>query len=138
VSVKDIFHEIVKQALQNEQWIITHDPMRLEFGDIKFQVDLGAERLLAAERDAEKIAVEIKSFLRASAITDFYSALGQFLSYRLALESLEPDRLLYMAVPLDAYQTFFQLDFTKAAIKSYKILLIVYDIDNEVIVKWIK
>jgi hypothetical protein len=43
-----------------------------------------------------------------------------------------------MAVPLDAYQTFFQLDFTKAAIKSYKILLIVYDIDNEVIVKWIK
>jgi hypothetical protein len=138
VSAKDIFHEIVKQALQNEQWIITHDPMRLEFGDIKFQVDLGAERLLAAERDAEKIAVEIKSFLRASAITDFYSALGQFLSYRLALESLEPDRLLYMAVPLDAYQTFFQLDFTKAAIKSYKILLIVYDIDNEVIVKWIK
>jgi XisH protein len=71
-------------------------------------------------------------------MTDFYSALGQFLSYRLALESLEPDRLLYMAVPLDAYQTFFQLDFTKAAIKSYKILLIVYDIDNEVIVKWIK
>lgn len=138
MSAKDIFHEIVKQALQNEQWIITHDPMRLEFGDIKFQVDLGAERLLAAERDAEKIAVEIKSFLRASAITDFYSALGQFLSYRLALESLEPDRLLYMAVPLDAYQTFFQLDFTKAAIKSYKILLIVYDIDNEVIVKWIK
>jgi hypothetical protein len=138
VSAKDIFHEIVKQALENEHWIITHDPMRLEFGDIKFQVDLGAERLLAAERDTEKIAVEIKSFLRASAITDFYSALGQFLSYRLALESLEPDRLLYMAVPLDAYQTFFQLDFTKAAIKSYKILLIVYDIDNEVIVKWIK
>lgn len=138
MSAKDIFHEIVKQALQNEQWIITHDPMRLEFGDIKFQVDLGAERLLAAERDTEKIAVEIKSFLRASAMTDFYSALGQFLSYRLALESLEPDRLLYMAVPLDAYQTFFQLDFTKAAIKSYKILLIVYDIDNEVIVKWIK
>lgn len=138
MSAKDIFHEIVKQALENEHWIITHDPMRLEFGDIKFQVDLGAERLLAAERDTEKIAVEIKSFLRASAITDFYSALGQFLSYRLALESLEPDRLLYMAVPLDAYQTFFQLDFTKAAIKSYKILLIVYDIDNEVIVKWIK
>lgn len=138
MSAKDIFHEIVKQALQNEHWIITHDPMRLEFGDIKFQVDLGAERLLAAERDTEKIAVEIKSFLRASAITDFYSALGQFLSYRLALESLEPDRLLYMAVPLDAYQTFFQLDFTKAAIKTYKILLIIYDIDNEVIVKWIK
>ncbi len=138
MSAKYIFQEIVKQSLQKEQWVITHDPMRLEFGDVKFQVDLGAERLLAAERGAEKIAIEIKSFLKPSAITDFYGALGQFLSYRLALETLEPDRLLYMAVPLDAYQTFFQLGFTKAAIESYKILLIVYDIDNEVIVAWIK
>ncbi len=57
MSAKDIFHEIVKQALQKEQWVITHDPLRLEFGDVKFQVDLGAERLLAAERGTEKIAI---------------------------------------------------------------------------------
>lgn len=49
------------------------------------RIDLGAEKLLAAEREGEKIAVEIKSFLSPSAITDFHLALGQFLNYRTAL-----------------------------------------------------
>ncbi len=138
MSAKDIFHETVKQALQKEQWIITNDPLNFKFGNVNFQVDLGAERVLAAERDNEKIAVEIKSFLNPSAITDFYAALGQFLSYRLALEATEPDRKLYMAVPLDIYRTFFQFEFTQTAVQRYHVLLIVYDPINEVIVKWTK
>ena len=138
MSAKDIFHDIVKVALQREQWIITHDPLRIKFGDVNFQIDLGAEKLIAAERGKEKIAVEIKSFLNPSAITDFYAALGQFLSYRLALLEREPDRILYMAVPLETYQTFFQLYFTQIAMDAYQILLIVYDPNNEVIVEWRK
>ena len=138
MSAKDIFHEVVKEALQREQWTITHDPLRFKFGDVNFQIDLGAERLIAAERGEEKIAVEIKSFLNPSAITDFYAALGQFLSYRIALLEREPTRILYMAVPLETYQTFFQLDFTKKAIEIYQILLIVYDPNNQVLVKWTK
>ncbi|NEO60908.1 MAG: fatty-acid oxidation protein subunit alpha, partial [Moorea sp. SIO4G2] len=98
----------------------------------------GAERLIAAERTGEKIAVEIKSFLNPSAITDFYSALGQFLSYRLALESVDPDRSLYLAVPKDVYQTFFQYEFTQTAIQRYQVLIIVYDSAKEVIVQWRK
>lgn len=138
MSAKDIFHEAVKQALQKEQWIITNDPLSFKFGNVNFFVDLGAERLLAAQRDSEKIAVEIKSFLNPSAITDFYSALGQFLSYRLALEATEPDRKLYMAVPLDIYKTFFQLEFTQTAVQQYQVLLIVYNPVNEVIITWTK
>ena len=90
-----------------------------------------------AERESEKIAVEIKSFINPSAITDFYAALGQFLSYRLALEALEPDRILYMAIPLEVYRTFFQLEFTQVALKRYQVLLVVYEPDNEVIIEWI-
>ncbi len=138
MSAKDIFHDAVKQALQKEQWIITDDPLRFKFGNVNFQVDLGAEQLVAAERAGEKIAIEIKSFLNPSAITDFYSALGQFLSYRLALESVEPDRTLYLAVPVDVYQTFFQYEFTQIAIQRYQVLIIVYDPSNEVIVQWTK
>lgn len=107
MSAKDVFHEAVKQALQKEQWIITDDPLKFKFGNLNFQIDLGAKRLVAAERAGEKIAVEIKSFLNPSAITDFYGALGQFLSYRLALKATEPERVLYLAVPVDAYRTFF-------------------------------
>ena len=137
MSAKDAFHDAVKQALQKEQWVITDDPLKFKFGNVNFQVDLGAEQLLAAERSGDKIAIDIKSFLNPSAITDFYSALGQFLSYRLALESVEPDRILYLAVPLDAYQTFFQYEFTQTAIQRYQVLIIVYDPANEVIVQWI-
>jgi hypothetical protein len=84
MSAKDIFHETVKKALQKEQWVITADPLKFKYGNVNFQIDLGAEKVLAAERQGEKIAVEIKSFLNPSAVTDFYAALGQFLSYRLA------------------------------------------------------
>jgi hypothetical protein len=46
-------------------------------------IDLAAEKLIAAEREGEKIAVEVKSFLeRSSAISEFHTALGQFINYR--------------------------------------------------------
>jgi hypothetical protein len=138
VSAKDLFHEAVKTALQKEQWVITDDPLKFKFGNVKFKIDLGAERLIAAERKGEKIAVEIKSFIQPSAITDFYAALGQFLSYRLALESIDPDRILYMAVPFEVYRTFFQLEFTQVALKRYQVLLVVYEPENEVILEWIR
>jgi XisH protein len=134
---KDMFHQAVKNALVKEQWTITADPLRFQYGDVNFQVDLEAERLFSADRGNEKIAVEIKSFLNPSAVTDFYGALGQFLSYRLALETIEPDRLLYLAIPADAYKTFFQLAFTQEAIHKYQILLFVYEPINEVILQWI-
>jgi hypothetical protein len=85
-----------------------------------------------------KIAVEIKSFLNLSVITDFYTALGQFLSYRLILREQEPERLLFLAIPVDIYNSFFQLLFTRTAIQDYQLKLIIYDYNNEVIVQWLK
>jgi hypothetical protein len=134
---KDIFHDIVKKALIKEDWLVTDDPLRLKVGVITFQVDLGAEKVIGAEKAGQKIAVEIKSFLNPSTITDFYNALGQFLSYRLALEKNESDRILYLAVPLDVYESFFQFDFTQSAIQAYQIFLIVYDPSQETITQWI-
>lgn len=50
MSAKDIFHESVKKALQKEQWIITNDPLKFKFGEVNFQIDLGAEKIIAAEK----------------------------------------------------------------------------------------
>ncbi|MGI0480849.1 XisH family protein [Geminocystis sp. CENA526] len=138
MSAKDRFHQVLKNALEKDKWIITHDPLRLKFGNVNFQIDLGAEKIIAAEKDKQKIAIEIKSFLNPSAINDFYSALGQFLSYRIALESFEPERTLYLAIPFDTYKTFFQFEFTQIAINKYQIPLIIYDPISEVIIEWIK
>lgn len=103
----------------------------------KFQIDLAAERMIAAEKDRTKIAVEIKSFLSPSVVTDFYAALGQFLSYRLVLQEVEPQRILYLAVPWDSYNRFFQSKFAQLAVLEYQLKLIIYDSEKGGIVKWI-
>ncbi|MEL6461032.1 MAG: XisH family protein [Cyanobacteria bacterium J06621_15] len=138
MSARDKFHESVKKGLQKEEWVITHDPLRLEFSEEdEVRIDLGAERLLAAKKKDEKIAVEIKSFLSDSALSDFHLALGQFLNYRLVLKEQDKERILYLAVPTYAYESFFQRDLPKAVIKQYQLKLIVYDPVEEVIIKWI-
>ncbi|MDV3347254.1 XisH family protein [Leptothoe sp. LEGE 181152] len=137
MAAKDRFHKVVKIALEKEQWTITDDPLRLDVGGTKFEIDLGAEQLLAAERGAEKIAVEIKTFLSDSPLTDYHAALGQFLNYRLALEISEPQRILYLAVPVIAYEAFFKREFAQLSVERYQIKQIIYDPIQEVIVQWI-
>ncbi|MHC5826264.1 MAG: element excision factor XisH family protein, partial [Nostoc sp.] len=56
MSARDLFHEAVKNALEKEDWVITHDPLKIEFEEVTLKIDLGAERLIAAERAGEKIA----------------------------------------------------------------------------------
>ncbi|MEG4283824.1 XisH family protein [Microcoleus sp. A006_D1] len=138
MSAKDRFHNAVKRGLEKSEWVITHDPLRLEFAENeRVEIDLGAERLLAAEKLGKKIAVEVKSFLSASALSDFHTALGQFLNYRLVLEKIEPDRTLYLAVPLATYESFFSRELPQASVRQHQVKLIVYNPVQEAIVKWI-
>lgn len=134
---KDLFHDAVRHALEKEGWIITHDPLHLRLGKIDMYIDLGAEKVLAAEKGERKIAIEIKSFLRTSTITDFYLALGQFIPYKMALEELEPERTLYLAVPRDVYDIFFEQTFIQKIVKNQQVKLIVYDSNKEEIDRWI-
>ena len=67
MSARDLFHQAVRTALEKEQWLITDDPLEVELEDTTLKIDLGAERLIAAEKGEEKIAVEIKSFASNSA-----------------------------------------------------------------------
>jgi hypothetical protein len=134
---KDIFHDLVRRGLEDEGWIITDDPYRVKFTKSRFEVDLAAEKIIAAQKDNEKIAVEIKSFLNPSAVTDFYNALGQFLSYRLVLKQIEPERILYLAIPYDTYKDFFNSDFVKLSIQEYALKLIIYDSVKGGLTQWI-
>lgn len=103
---------------------------------MKLEVDLAAEKMVAAEKAGRKIAVEIKSFLNPSTITDFHAALGQFLNYRLALQIRDPDRSLYLAVPLDTFDSFFQEPFIQQAVNLYQVKLVIYNPVEEVITLW--
>jgi hypothetical protein len=103
----DTFHDAVKRAWIKDGWTITDDPLMIEFGVLRVYIDLAAEGLIAAERENQRIAVEIKSFLGPSLLTDFHTALGQFLIYRIVLRSKDPGRALYLAVPAPVHDEFF-------------------------------
>ncbi|MDJ0591994.1 MAG: XisH family protein [Pleurocapsa sp. MO_226.B13] len=135
---KDIFHDTVKKALEKDGWKITHDPYRLRYGIVDVYIDLAAEEAIAAEKEGRKIAVEVKSFVGGSNISEFHTALGQFLNYRIALESSdEPERVLYLAIPKDVYQTFLRFEPAKTVIERYNLFLIIYDVNQEAIEQWI-
>lgn len=136
MSNRDLFHFAVKRALQKQGWSITDDPLILEIEEILVKIDLAAERLIGAERDGEKIAVEIKSFAGDSAISEFHTALGQCLDYQIMLEENEPDRILYLAVPADTYQTFFQTRFAQIVLERYPLNLLIYEPVLEEILEW--
>ena len=90
-------------------------------------LDLGAERVIAAEKGNEKIAIEIKSFVGDSTISEFHEAIGQYGNYQIALEDEEPDRVLFLAIPSQLYETFFQEPFFQKVIQKKGVKLVVYE-----------
>ena len=68
---KDFFHDTVKLALQKDGWIITHEQYPLKYGTSEIYVDLAAEEPIAAEKEGRKIAVEVKSFIKGSTVSEF-------------------------------------------------------------------
>lgn len=139
MPARDLFHDAVKNALVKDGWTITDDPLHLKISvKVDVFIDLGAEKMFAAEKGTEKIAVEVKSFAGKSAISEFHTALGQFLNYQDALEIKEADRVLFLAIPVDTYETFFQDDFIASSVQKRNLRLLVYNALTEEITRWIK
>ncbi|MEH2091503.1 XisH family protein [Nostoc sp.] len=137
MSAKDIFHNTVKVALEKDGWKITHDPLFFKLSEqIRIKIDLGAQKLISAEKDKQKIAVEVKSFIGVSAISEFHTAIGQFLNYRVALEQKDSERVLYLAISQDIYQEFFIDSFIQSVLERYEIKLFVFHVQKQEIVLW--
>ena len=136
MPAKDIYHDTVKNALIRDGWTITDDPLRLRWGNDLLYVDLGAERLLTAKKEDEKIAVEVKSFVGPSNIAALENALGQYIVYRNIIEELEPDRTLYLAVHEEIFSTIFEEALGEMLLRKNHIKLVIFSRTEEVIVKW--
>ena len=135
---RDKFHYEFRHALEIDGWIVTDDPLYLKIGKILLHIDLGAEKLIAAERKGEKVAIEIKTFGNVSFITALYEAVGKYIIYRKALELLQPDRVLYLAIPVDTYLEFHNETVVQEVFEEGKFKIVLYDPDTEKIISWIK
>ena len=138
---KDIFHDIVKEALINEGWVITHDNnYKLKTDLIKepLMIDLAAEKLLIAEKGIEKIAVEVKSFLGDSLVYDFHAVLGQLMMYQVNLEVQDPNRLLYLSIPLHIYEKMDKVPIFDFMFDRHQINIVIFEPNKKEILAWKK
>ncbi len=139
MAAKDIYHDPFVRALQKDGWSITHDPLTILIEATTLLIDIGAEQMVTANRNGERIAVEIKSFVSLSAVQDLKEAVGQFWLYDLALQKSTDhrDRTLFLAIRDEMYQSVFVKGIGKLFLENHAIRLIVFDAIREEITLWI-
>jgi XisH protein len=134
---KDIYHKIVRSALEKDGWTITDDPFTLKVGGRSTFIDLGAEKLFAAEKEDQRIAVEVKSFISPSPVKDLEQALGQYIMYSQVLDSQNINRTLYLAISKSVFSDFFSEDLPQLMIKRNSLKILTFDIDLVEVAQWI-
>ncbi len=92
---------------------------------------------MAAEKDNQFIAVEVKNFLAPSTVSEFHEAIGQFINYRIALRLKQPERVLYLAVPLFTYEEFFLEEVVRISIAENAVKLLIFDPELQAVVQWL-
>jgi XisH protein len=97
---------------------------------------LGAQRTIAAEKNRVKIAVEVKSFITDSQVTELQRSVGQYGIYQELLKIQEPERELYLAIPIDAFENIFSQQVGKLAIEKFNLKLIIFSFSEEKL-QWI-
>ncbi len=134
----DLHHDAVKNALVKDGWTVTHDPFTIKLDDLKLYVDLAAEKPVLLNDPLQTIAIEIKVFGGLSFITEFEKAVGQYRIYHQFLEELFPERILYLAVALSAFEESFQLPSIQAIVRKQEIRLLIFNAETEEILQWIE
>ena len=124
---KDVYHEIVRDALIRDGWIITDDPFWMAYGGRNVFADFAAERLIGAEKGERRILVEVKSFVGVSEVHELEIALGQYNLYRDILSEIEPARTPYLAIPRRAYKSVFADPLGQLVLKRERLELLVFD-----------
>ncbi len=133
---KDTVHDLVRLCLEADGWEITDDPYYVKTFGADYDVDLGAEKLVAAEKGISKIAVEVKSFSKPSFANEFHSVLGQYLNYAILMSVQEPERKLYLAVSRSVYRYYFQQPSIQFVVNAYKVNLLVFNPLTKKIEQW--
>ena len=137
MSRRDSLHNFVRRILEKDGWVITDDPLILVLEQTLLKADLGAEKFFAAEREDQKIAIEIKDFDTPSVISELEKTMGQLQLYQWALAEQEPERQLFLAISEAVYIKHFQKPIFQLVIDRNKINLLVYNPEREVILRWI-
>jgi hypothetical protein len=137
IPARDFDYDVVKSALIADDWTISHDPLMLHVGRKDHFVELGSGRLLAADKEGRKIAVEVKSFPGTSEVEELKGTLGRFILYQDILGENEPDRRLYLAISHKVFEKLFTEPIGQLLLRRGRLRLIVFQPEGGNIVRWI-
>lgn len=137
MPAKDIYHDTVKRVLIKDGWTIIKENLHLTWGGTRAIIDIIADEVFTAEKDGRKIAVEVKSFIGKSNLSEFEKAIGQFIIYRIAMRREDAERELFIAVEEKIYNKFFVHPDVIELIETEDLRVLVFDEFKEVIVRWI-
>jgi hypothetical protein len=144
MAARDSIHNAVRIALIKDGWEITDDPYVIAYGERFLFVDLGVEadhglvgQFIGASRAGRRIAVEIKELRGQSVIVELEQAIGQYVLYRLLLNQVDPERILFLAVPEKAYRELFSEPIGELVIKDLPLNLLVVDVEEDEVKTWI-
>ncbi|MBO1349998.1 MAG: XisH family protein [Hormoscilla sp. GUM202] len=132
----DLYHDVVKEAITKDGWVITDDPLVIRYKGLRLYADLAAEKLIAAQKGEGKIVVEVKVFRGPSLITELERAVGKYVIYRTILRRITSEFKLYLAIDIEVDKDFFRQQAIEDIVDDNQINLVVFDPELEEIVEW--
>ena len=131
----DVCEPQVVRALEKAGWTVVrhHYPMFIPALDRYLLADL-----LIEHGQATAMIVEIKCFQDQGRFhDDFYHAVGQYMTYRSLLRLNGDSYPLYLSVPLETFEVYFDLPHIKAVIDDARIQMVVIDLAAEEVSAWL-
>jgi hypothetical protein len=132
---RDLYHQVVRNALEKAGWIIISDPMSLVIDSTYVYVDLEAR--FATHQNETLRAIEIKVVKPTRALDEIEKAIGQYIIYRGLLELHYPYHQCYLAIPQTAYEKHLSGSDFQYILSSNEIHLLIFDQVQEEVIQWI-
>jgi hypothetical protein len=137
MPAQDLYHDVVRDALRQDGWRITHTALQL-----KVRAESRAEELwegpwLIADKDERKVAVAVDSFVGRSNLADITQTWRQLGLARPRLHAMDSDRVVYLAVRQATYSACFIGGEGELVLAKEHMRLLVFDPRTETIIQWV-
>lgn len=137
MPTRDLYYDLVKNALRKDGWRVTSDALPLTRRAATDTAEPWTTQLLAADKDERKIAVAVHSFIGCSDLTTIAQALAQLALSRPRVHAVEATRVLYLAVRQATYATCFAAPEGVRLLARQPTPLLVFDPRTETVVQWV-
>ena len=137
MPARDKYHDAVRNALIKDGWTITHDPFHLQWDDKEEYVTTEDERLIAAHKLDQNIAVVIAPCLQPLPDAELERSIDLCAVYRSVLAEQKPDCVLHLALPEEVVKDVFQEPLGRLLIEEGIARIIGFDPVEEKIIQWI-